>query len=53
MFKKRAGVVLDPIIHVLGVFSTASKTFLKKRVHRFHNNYGFVNVGNLHTRKTV
>ena len=37
---------------MLRVFWTASKTFLKKRVSRFHNNYAFVNVGNLHTRKT-
>jgi len=32
MLKKRAGVFLDSIKHVLRVFWTASKTFLKKRV---------------------
>ena len=41
-------MVLDPV-HVLRVFKNIPE---KACFSRFHNNYAFVNVGNLHTRKT-
>ena len=41
-------MVLDPIKHVLRVQNIPEKAC----VNRFHNNYAFVNVGNLHSRKT-
>ena len=46
-------MIVEPIKHVLRVFWNDFKNIPEKAcVNRFHKNYAFVNVGNLHKRKT-
>ena len=47
-------MALDPIKHALPVFLNGFKNVTGKEcVQRVHNNDDFVNVGNLHMRKTL